>query len=66
MGVALGIITEGDCLCILLGEDTPFVLRPDSDVRRFVAEAYVYGIMDGEAMERTRKEGFEYEIFALV
>ena len=66
MGTALGTLREGDCLCILLGGDTPFLLRPHRSVWRFVAEAYVYGIMDGEAMEQTRKEGFEYEDFTIV
>lgn len=66
MGIALGTMKEGDCVCVLLGGDTPFLLRRNGDVWKFVAEAYVYGIMDGEAMERTREDGFEYEDFMLV
>ena len=66
MGTALGTLREGDCLCILLGGDIPFLLRQHGNVWRFVAEAYVYGIMDGEAMERTGEEGFKYEDFTIV
>ena len=66
MGITMGIPTDGDCVCILLGGDTPFVLRPKSDGEwQFLAEAYVHGIMDGEAMESTRQAGFEYETFVL-
>ena len=66
MGTALGTLREGDCLCILLGGDTPFLLQRHGSLWRFVAEAYVYGIMDGEAMEQTKKEGFRYEDFTIV
>ena len=66
MGITMGVPTDGDCVCILLGGDTPFVLRPKRDGEwQFLAEAYVHGIMDGEAMERTRQAGFKYETFIL-
>lgn len=67
MGVVMGVPTDGDCVCILLGGDTPFVLRPKGRGEwQLVAEAYVHGIMDGEAMVRTAEKGFEYHDFALV
>ncbi len=67
MGIAMGVPRDDDCVCILLGGDTPFVLRPKGCGEwQFVAEAYVHGIMDGEAMARTTEEGFEYHDFALV
>ena len=66
MGVALGTMRKGDCVCVLFGGDTPFLLRRVGDVWTFVAEAYVYGIMDGEAMQRARENGLAYEDFVLV
>lgn len=67
MGIAMGVPRDGDRVCILLGGDTPFVLRPKGHGEwQLVAEAYVHGIMDGEAMAKTAKEGFEYHDFALV
>ena len=67
MGVVMGVPRDGDCVCILLGGDTPFVLRPKGRGEwQLVAEAYVHGIMDGEAMARAAEEGFEFQDFALV
>ena len=67
MGIVMGVPRHGDCVCVLLGGDTPFVLRPkEQDEWELVADAYVHGIMDGEAMARTNGEGFEYQDFALV
>jgi hypothetical protein len=49
---------EGDSLVILYGLHTPFVLRevPGEGPKRFVmvGEAYVHGVMDGEAMMEER------------
>lgn len=49
---------EGDSLVILYGLYTPFVLRrvPGDGPKRFVmvGEAYVHGVMDGEAMKEVR------------
>ncbi|KAG4441714.1 hypothetical protein IFR05_002793 [Cadophora sp. M221] len=48
-------VREGDAICVLDGASVPFVLRPVEveGGRRFevVGDAYVSGIMDGEAME---------------
>ena len=67
MGVVMGVPKDGDCVCILLGGDTPFILRPrdNSNEWQFIAEAYVHGIMDGQAMARTTEPGFEYQTFDL-
>ena len=65
MGITMGVPRDGDYVCVLLGGDTPFVMRPKGDEWHFVAEAYVHGIMDGEAMSRTREPGFEYTTFVI-
>ena len=66
MGITMGVPRNGDVVCILLGGDTPFVLRRKANCEwHFVAEAYVHGIMDGEAMDRAMQAEFEYEDFIL-
>lgn len=47
----------GDAVCLLYGLDTPFILRTlpindhGEDMASLVGEAYVHGVMDGEAMQ---------------
>jgi Heterokaryon incompatibility protein (HET) len=44
----------GDVVCIINGSCVPFVLRPCRDIKwafRLVGKCYIYGIMEGEAME---------------
>lgn len=66
MGITMGVPRDGDCIFVLLGGDTPFVMRPKKgDEWQFLAEAYVHGIMDGEAMSKTREPGFEYTDFVI-
>lgn len=61
MGITMGVPRDGDCVCVLLGGDTPFLMRPKrGNEWQFLAEAYVHGIMDGEAMSKTQEPGFEY------
>jgi hypothetical protein len=57
MGLAPGTTRVGDVVMIIAGASTPFVLRSragkDEGARRFalVGEAYVHGVMGGEAVE---------------
>ena len=42
---------KGDKICILLGGQVPFVLRPIQDGKyQLVGEAYLHGLMDGEGL----------------
>ncbi|KAF5639579.1 heterokaryon incompatibility protein (het-6OR allele) [Fusarium sp. NRRL 25303] len=53
----------GDVLCVLLGGNMPFILRPlDDGVFGYVGQAFVHGIMDGEALQ----QGHELESITLV
>jgi hypothetical protein len=49
-----------DILCIFLGGNVPFILRPLGDGSyELVGEAYVHGVMDGEFMtENVKPEPF--------
>ena len=44
-----------DKVYVLLGGDMPFVLRPKNKHFLFRGEAYVHGIMDGEALTKARQ-----------
>jgi Heterokaryon incompatibility protein (HET) len=53
LGIGPRETEPGDLVFILLGADVPYILRQQSqdDKLRLIGEAYVHGIMDGEAME---------------
>jgi hypothetical protein len=59
------LVKAGDIVCILLGCAVPMVLRPIDGHYELVAEAYVPGIMHGEAMtalKEGRKTLQEFEL----
>jgi hypothetical protein len=41
----------GDVVAVFTGGLIPIILRPESGHYTFVGDAYVHGIMDGEAMQ---------------
>lgn len=51
-GLAPKEAEEGDLVCILFGCTVPVILRPieDMGLYKLIGEAYVHGVMDGEAM----------------
>ena len=51
MGIVPLAAEAGDLICVFFGSDTPFVLRKAGDRFKLVGECYVFGIMNGEAME---------------
>lgn len=59
-------LQTGDIICILYGGIVPFILRPEGHNFLLVGEAYVYGIMDGEAVQNDHKWGMEPEEFVIV
>ena len=52
LGMTARNVRVGDQICVLLGGDIPFVLRPDEgrNTYRLVGEAYLHGFMQGEAL----------------
>lgn len=40
----------GDRLCILFGGQTPYVVRKEGAGYRFLGEAYIHGVMNGEVL----------------
>jgi hypothetical protein len=64
MGLGPNVIEIGDLVCILFGGHVPFILRPKNGYFLLVGEAYVHGIMEGEAFEKwqageLKEQGFE-------
>jgi hypothetical protein len=51
MGLAVSAARHDDYLCIGLGASVPMVLRRHENCYSFVGEAYVHGLMHGEAIE---------------
>ncbi|KAK4163290.1 heterokaryon incompatibility protein-domain-containing protein [Cladorrhinum sp. PSN259] len=64
MGMVPPGTREGDLLVILYGLYTPFVVRPveGSERVRIVGEAYVHGMMDGEALSQLVGEVRMFEV----
>lgn len=57
LGTAKREIKSGDVLCVLFGAETPFVLRPCmGGTYTLVSEAYVPGLMDGQALKMELEE----------
>jgi len=50
IGLGPATMQPGDLVCILFGGITPFILRAKDDYYTLVGEAYVYGLMEGEAI----------------
>ena len=75
LGIGLKTLRASDWIAVLLGGDTPFILRPtrlgeDSDVQstvewNLVSECDVHGLMDGEAMARIHRPDFKYKDFVI-
>lgn len=64
VGLGSEILEVGDVICVLLGARLPYILRERGDGSfRVVGEAYVHGVMYGEAWEL--KEAREVEVFEL-
>ena len=62
----------GDLICVLLGCSEPVILRPvvndGKETRNWnlVGEAYVYGIMDGEAVEMEGNGDLQMRDFSII
>ncbi|KAI0861412.1 HET-domain-containing protein [Xylaria cubensis] len=60
IGLAPDNVNEGDMICVLAGGRLPLILRDASTTsKRLVGDAYVHGIMDGEAVAEVNEESFQ-------
>ncbi|KAK5696949.1 hypothetical protein LTR17_024144 [Elasticomyces elasticus] len=67
LGLGPGVMQSGDVVTLLRGVRSPMILRPLSNGRyQLVGEAYVDGIMFGEAWKECKTTGAKEEEFLLV
>ena len=62
IGLAPWNARKGDIVTILLGGDTPYLLRPciSEPLYNLVGETYVHGLMEGEAMDPEASTTIQY------
>jgi hypothetical protein len=65
MGMGPEVLIAGDKVCVVLGCNVPLLLRKNQDYFTLVGECFVWGLMDGEAMRMTKKEGDWLDTFRL-
>ncbi|OTA64865.1 HET-domain-containing protein [Hypoxylon sp. EC38] len=66
-GLAHKLIREGDVCCVFEGVRVPFVLRPvDGEGYKLVGDAYVHGVMRGEAVTMMKNGSFVEEDIIIV
>lgn len=61
-----GIEAGKGIVAILFGASVPFVLQKKGDTWRLVGEAYVHGVMNGEAVEMWKRgelKEAEFQLF---
>jgi len=63
MGIGPIAAEEEDMICIFPGCNVPLLIRKENDYHVLVGECFVWGLMDGEAMEARTDD--EYEVFRL-
>ena len=51
MGIGCRGIRKDDVVCVLLGCDMPLIIRKMEDYYLLVGNAYIYGLMNGEALQ---------------
>ena len=51
IGLGPRSMCKGDIICILSGGRVPYVLREERDHHRLIGEAYVHGLMEGQAVD---------------
>ena len=61
LGLGPKLAQPDDVICIFMGGQTPYIIRPGEDGKyRLIGDAYVHGIMDGEFMAQGPEiEGIE-------
>ena len=51
IGLGPRSMCKGDIICIMSGGRVPYVLREEGDHHRLIGEAYVHGLMEGQAVD---------------
>ncbi|KAG4441005.1 hypothetical protein IFR05_003512 [Cadophora sp. M221] len=64
-GLGVNTCMPGDLVCVLYGCSTPVLLRRVEDHCTFLGEAYLHGIMNGEAIESLQRGELGEESFII-
>lgn len=65
LGLGIGATRQGDKVVVVHGAMHPIILRPFEEQYQFVGAAYVYGIMQGEAVVEHAASGGRNQVFTL-
>lgn len=66
MGIGPSKIYKDDVVCVILGGEMPFILRPTENGRyKMVGQCYTHGIMDGEALGAADRGMLRFKDFAI-
>ncbi|KAK5680352.1 hypothetical protein LTS10_007279 [Elasticomyces elasticus] len=65
IGLGPRIARTGDIVAVLRGGDVPLILRPLDHEYQIIGEAYVSGIMRGEAVQEAQADGFAEQVFVI-
>jgi len=66
MGLGPRSMQAGDLVVVLRGGVLPLILRDTGAGYWFIGPAYVYGIMDGEAVQGWQARGEPGQVFPIV
>jgi hypothetical protein len=64
-GLGPSAMRAGDKICVLFGSSMPFVLRPEGENYSLVGECYMYGLMEGQAVDAWRNGGLRDRTFSI-
>jgi hypothetical protein len=62
-GTDIDQVRQGDMVAILFGCSTPIIIRPSGPHFQVLGDAYVHGLMDGEAMDMLQAGTFKTQQF---
>lgn len=66
VGLGGNVCKNGDLICIIFGCSTPIILRGDGNTFKLVGEAYIHGIMNGEALDGIASQKYVARDFELI
>ena len=66
IGIGPAALRQHDLVCVLFGGATPFVLKMEEEYYRFIGEAYVHGLMNGEAISQLEAGTLSAKAFRLL
>ena len=66
VGLGSNACKSGDIVCIIFGCSTPIILRRKENAFQLVGEAYIHGIMNGEALKGIGSQKYAMRDFELL